>query len=203
MANIPVKRKNTTPWWLLGLAAILLAGGAYVVGDLVFDDEPDDYYGDIETEQVAVTTAVAPDRVEPVTDGYETNNAAIMTVGPLLRTPMAHIGNEVSIPNLRVVDVIGDKTFIVRPEGSDSNRRMLVSLDQEMTPGVEGIEGRYDVNPGQILTVYGHVARMVDDPTSKWGVTAAEVEPVRDNMVYLHADQLDITTQDLQTVEVD
>lgn len=201
MANIPVERTSSPfPWWILIIGLIVLAGGAYIAGDLIFDDDDDSIlHDDVETVAVA---PVAPVPVIAPADARQ-DGATLTSVDRIIAAPLSVVGAKVAIPNLHVTDVVGDKTFYVTAKDTSSDHRFFVLLNEQATPDHPGVEGRYDVNAGQVVTLYGTVERLNDSDRSKWNITEAEAERMGDDAVYLHAERLDITEQQLDVVEVD
>ena len=76
--------------------------------------------------------------------------------------------------------------------GSGNNERLLVVLDEALDAG--GTEKALDINAGQTLTMSGLLRPMPSaaDAQKQWGLSAAEVEPLRNQQVYLQASQVQI-----------
>lgn len=202
MANIPVERTPSPfPWWLLAVGLAVVAVGAYIVGDVLFDDDDDDLYDDDhETVAVAPIAPAVPD--EPVhTEPAE--SAKLTSVARIVAAPLTVVGSEIAIPNMHVTDVVGDKTFYVTANNHSSDQQFFVFLDEQATPDDPGVEGRYDVNAGQTLTVYGSVQKLDESDRDKWNITETEAQRLGDDAVYLRAERLDITEHELDLVEVD
>ncbi len=160
MAEIPIERKSGMPAWLW------LILGALVVAFLIWMFSGDD------NDREIVATDVAPVAVAPLTDAAPmaapmagpTDAAATgpitdlaMITGASSLMPM--VGREVQLTNVRVQEVVGDRTFWV---GTNADQRALIVLNEEPTPGQPGVEGRYDVTAGQVINVNGMV-RNIDD----------------------------------------
>lgn len=130
-----------------------------------------------ETEPVAAVV-----EVEPVVDYAVIVNTT---------TAADFIGRQVRLSGLKVSKVTGDKTFLVKVE--DGDRAMLVYLDEQRTPETE-IEGRYDVNEGDTLSLQGYVQAMPPKETlmQDWGLDETEYEQIGFQTVYIHADSLNM-----------
>ena len=194
MANIPVEKSETSflPW-ILGLLALV---ALVWLGLELFDDEPDaDEIAGME-DNVGVVDDVDLGDDDVSMAGDVDGMARATGLGTLT------VGDDVSIEGLRVTNVMSDKTFMV-DDTDDSVSPMLVVLDEEPTPGVPGVEGRYDVNEGQTLTLYGDVRRIESNTLQPLGISAAGMDGLNVGDLYLHADRLDITEAELETVEVD
>lgn len=164
MAEIPVERKGGIPWWAWLLGALLLIGLLYL---LFRNDDP-------ERVAVAPVPAVVTDTVVPVAPALAVDPAATAAIdatgvaetGPItdLATIVdaadgaALVGRPVALNDMRVLDVVGDRTFFV---GTDQNRRAFVVLNEVPTPN--GVEGRYNVESGQTLSIQG-VMRRPNEP---------------------------------------
>ena len=86
-----------------------------------------------------------------------------------------------------VTRVVSDNAFFVAstPDGTDER---LVYLEEEPTPGT-ATEGRYDVTPGQHLSITGSMEPTPADLTA-WGLTQAEAGDVGDQ--YIRATSLTV-----------
>jgi hypothetical protein len=171
MAEIAVERKNRFPWW----AWLLIAPAALLM--LWIFLAPERGTGIIGSADRERTTG------EPIGDLaviYSTND------------PNALAGRSVHIEDARVLSVTGDKQFWVGP---DENRRVLVILDEVPTPTQPRIEGRYDVNPGQNVTINGRVERFPgwEAAQARWNADPKLRSQYESQPVYIHADGLQIT----------
>lgn len=116
-------------------------------------------------------------------------DAQLIQIASLSGTDAAMFtGRPVRLSGLKVTSVVGDKTFFVRPEGTDIEP-VLVYLVEVPTPGTE-IEGRYDVDPGDGLALMGTVESMAGMDMDALGLTNAEQMPAKNDGVYLRATTL-------------
>jgi len=184
MAEIPIERKSGgIPWWVWLILAAL------VIGLLIYM-----FSGNDDSERASVETTpavVAP--VAPADGTAQPVNNAQATGGPITDLAMvtgganltSMVGRDVQLSNVRVQEVVGDRTFWVGP---DSNQRALVVLNETPTPSTPGTEGRYDVTAGQTINVNGSV-RNTNDPA--FGSNPIEGLPAGQNAV-IYAQSLDI-----------
>ena len=179
MAKIPVEKKTGGWWmWLLALLALLLLG--WMLAE-VLDDEDDLDMATAEVETV--------EPVETEVDVGPITSLVVLASAPSWRDMLER---EVQLTDLRVTRVVGDKTFYVVPQGMQNAEELLIVLDQVPTPGQPGIEGRYDVTAGQIMTIEGELRELDVDPVQEWQLTEAEAQTLSSDEIYVHADQLDI-----------
>lgn len=149
MVEIPVERKSGVPWWLWALGLLLL--GLLLWWIL---DEPDP---DVAAVDPIATEAVLPAAVEPAPiEAAAVAGPPISDVILIVDAPDRPVlaGREVRLANMRVLDVVGDRTFFVGP---DANRRLFVVLN-EAVPGDSAI----DINPGQTVNLQGVLRRPGD-----------------------------------------
>lgn len=120
---------------------------------------------------------------EPLTD------LAFLLTAP---DPEALIGRRVTLENVRVLSVPGDVAFWVGP---NANEQLLVILDETATPGDPTTEGRYDINPGQIITIYGEARAFpgVEEAIEQWNVSDEQL--LEQQSVYVNADQIEIISR--------
>lgn len=189
MVEIPVERKSTgVPWWVWLLGALLLLG---VLWWIFADNDREEVA--LAPAPVVVTEPIDPVVAVPVTgaaiapvDGVAAASGPITDLATILGTAdrAALAGRPVDLANMRVLDVVGDRTFFVGP---DQNRRVFVVLNEVPTPGGPP-EGRYNVEPGQVINING-VMRRPDD-----AVFAGR--PIEDmpagTAALIHAQSLDI-----------
>ena len=175
MAEIAVEKKSSMSWlvWLLLAAAIILLLW------WIFSRNGRD--ADV-TERGRVADIVADG---PIRDGAILYGAADAT---------QHVGRQVELQNARVLSVTGDANFWV---GEAEGRQLLVHLDEQRTPNQPGTEGRYDVNPGQTVNVYGDVRAFPGWSTaeSEWKVDPSLRSNFENQRVYVHANRLDIVNR--------
>lgn len=191
MAHIPVEKKSSPLIWLIPLAllAALLIGGIVLLSD---DD-------DVDEGVEPVTTAVVTDDAdavavveEPVPSLDNTVSGTITTVSGLLSGSTASVaGRDVNLSGLKVMEVVGDNGFYVTPVEGMTDKKIFVMLDQVATPN-SPIEGRYDVNSGDVIGLMGKAKLVSRKEILKTDdmVTRKELEALSDDMIYLHADKL-------------
>lgn len=176
MAEIPVERKSAFPWWawlLVGLALLLLIWAIAARDD---------------GETVAVSEAERQRTMPAAPVGTITSLAVFHETA----NPEELVGRRVQIESAGVLSVTGDKDFWI---GETEGRQVLVILDQVMTPAQPGIEGRYDVNPGQTISIVeGEVKRFPgwDEARSRWNLDEKLQKNFENQQVYIEADKLDI-----------
>lgn len=187
MANIPVEKKSGGGWlpWLLGILALLAL--VWLAAEL-FDDEPD-----------ADEIAGAEDNVG-VIDDVEIGDDDDMDAAGLGYT----VGTAVSLDEVRVDRVIGDRTFTISSTDGALDVPSLVVLDEQpTTPSEPGVEGRVDINPGQLVSINGTVQEMDGDPATVLGITQVEADAVNAGQMFVRATEVDILEAELDNVEVD
>lgn len=192
MANIPVERKGGTPWWTWLLALLAIVGLIWLIAEL-FDTEPDE-------DDLAVVDDI--DMVDDTALGD--GNPELLATAIFYEAPDrdTYVGQEVVLDSLRVERVIGDSTFTVSAIDGSLDVPKLMVLSQEPSPGVPGIEGQVDINPGQRLELTGTVMRLDGDPANVLGITQAEADAADAGRVYIRANSVDINEADLENVEV-
>lgn len=151
MANIPVERTSSTPWWLWLLGLLLLALLIWFLVGLLGDDEEVVEADPIEAIEPA--PAVAPvDPAEPVDD-----DATITSLTALDEALEAgNAGAAVNLTGATVSSLAGDSTFYV---GDGTNRALVVLEDlgeSEGGPGT-GADGAFNVDAGDTVTLRGTV----------------------------------------------
>lgn len=102
------------------------------------------------------------------------------------------VGKRVQLTKVKVLDVVGDRTFYV---GSNENQRVLVVLDETKTPNT-ATEGRYDIKKGQVISFSGEVRRMpsVDEAKRQFGnlMSDSALKNLSDQKIYVHTDKINI-----------
>lgn len=173
MAEIAIEKKSqAAPWWLWLILALLIIGGLI-------------WYFSARKESAAASnySGAAASESGAITDMsvlYNVNNQS------------GYVGRTVSSAPVRVLSVTGDRTFWV---GDDVGRQALVLLNETPTPGQPATEGRYNVNPGQMVRVFGHVERFPGFAAAQrmWNVGDGTKAQLDEQKVYVVADRLDIT----------
>ena len=155
MAEIPIERKSTIPWWVWALlAALLLALLVWWISD---DDEVDD------AEVVATTAPVVETDTgvaAPVDDTAETG--AITELSAITSgTAASLIGREVRLTGVTAGSVPEDAGFWI---ADASGQRVWVVLDEVRTPDTQ-IEGRVDVDEGDAVDIMGTLRSVSEQPT--------------------------------------
>ncbi len=175
MAEIAIEKKSQgTSWWLWLLLALIVIGG------LIWYFAARDRDSSTETRNRSDTTATNSGTITDMSVLYNVSN------------PSDYVGRTVSSAPVRVLSVTGDRTFWV---GDAIGRQSLVVLKQQATPGQPATEGRYDVNPGQMVKVYGQVERFPGfaEAQKMWNVNDSTKAQLDVQKVYVAADRLDIT----------
>ena len=174
MAEIVVEKKRNMGWlmWLLiALAVALLLW--WIFRGMGRD-------ADMTAERGRVA-----DTAGPITD-------AAMLYGTADATQ--YVGRQVQLQNARVLSVTGDANFWV---GEAEGRQLLVRLDEQPTPNQPATEGRYDVNPGQTVNVYGDVRAFPgwSAVETEWKLDSSLRSNFENQRVYVHANRLDIVSR--------
>ena len=173
--NKPLAAMKVQRWAGMLLALLLL------LGVTACDPEP------AEEDLPAVDTTAAD--VAPATP--------VTTLSSLLEAPEreALVDRQVELADVRVDAVVGDSTFWVASVDGSAEERAFVVLEnlEESEPGPgTGADGRYNVDVGDVLIVYGRiVALQPDDPTGD--VRDEDAQGLLEGGVYIRADRLDFT----------
>ncbi len=103
------------------------------------------------------------------------------------------VGRSAELSGLKTDRLVGDRAFYVTVGGS--NRRMLVILDRKLDDGAA--EKALQIKPGQTVNVRGRIERLPDsqEVTSRFGVSSEEAEALKQSAIYLHAEQVKITSE--------
>ena len=107
--------------------------------------------------------------------------------------PETLVGRRVRLENVDVLSVTGDRDFWI---GDREGRQVLVILDEVPTPNQPLVEGRYDVNPGQKISVLdAEVKRFPgwEEARSRWNLDSNLRSNFEKQRVYIEADKLNIT----------
>ncbi|MCC5637876.1 hypothetical protein LC593_18945 [Nostoc sp. CHAB 5844] len=122
-----------------------------------------------------VTTVV---QTEPITDVLVITNANKQSL----------INRPVQFQNVNVQSVVGDRTFWV---GSSNNQRVFVVLAPNLDAGTA--ENKVVVKQGQKLDLAGVLKPVpsVKQAQQQWqGLTAAEAQGLKEQIIYLEANQI-------------
>ena len=94
------------------------------------------------------------------------------------------VGKHAELRGLRVLEVVGDKTFWI---GRDAKERILVYLEEEKVPG-RAAEGGVAVRTGQVVDLYGAITRLPspEQIRRQWDLTPSAFEALRREKVYLY-----------------
>lgn len=199
MAEIPVEKKSGIPWWVWLLLALLLVG--LLLWWLLDDGDEAEYaaVAPVTTEApldptmgATNETMMADGNAAMMAGGATAAGGAITDAGTILNASdrSALVGRQVQLSDMRVVDVVGDRSFYVAPSAdAPENQRLFVVLNEMPTPGTPGTEGRYDVTEGQVVSIDG-VFRATGDSA----FAGSEIEGLPSGMnAVIHAQSLNIT----------
>ena len=188
MANIPVERDTSRPWWIWLLGLLLLGLLVWLLFEL-FDDEPDadeivgteDNVGIIDDVDLSDDLGVEEITVEDELYEVESEGVTVMRLQP---------GTPVNLQNVPVYRVIGDSTFWI---GRDDARRYLVVLAGlgESEAGAGGSDGVFNVDDGDTVSITGAIARMVDGDRGLSELTDADSEMLRQRETYIRVNSRD------------
>ena len=170
MAEIPVEKKNGTPWWVWLLLGLLLLG---LLWWLLSDDD------EVEAVDTAAPVAVETDTGSVSDDtamvGATAAGAAAGTAvgatagGPITdlatiigATDDSLVGREVRLTGVTAGAVPEDAGFYVTGAGGE---RVWVVLEEVRTPNTP-IEGRVDVDQGDTVDIVGTLR---SDPAARTG----------------------------------
>jgi hypothetical protein len=208
MARIPIEQESKSLlWpWVVGLIALL----GVLWGILAYG--PEEPY---ENDAVVVPSAVQDSAAVAGTTSGMASGRGLTTSAEILNAadPLALVGREVRLEDLRVARVLGDSTFYVALEADTASRQdtatrqdtasnaledgraerlLFVVLDEQATPNQPQTEGRYDVNAGQTLTIYGTMMALSQENLQEWGITPAESQGMEGDLIYVRAQRLEI-----------
>ncbi len=207
MARIPVERKRRgIPWWAWLLIALAIAALLWLLFELLDDDEPrddllpvtsatsaalDPVIGTAATATASAVPGLATGPAAAATTASDQLPAGATITDPLLIINAADqpslVGSRVQLESVPVQEVVGDVAFWVGPSQDEP---LLVVLDEAPTPG-QPTEGRYDINPGQAITIFGELRAFpgVAQAQQQWGVS--DEARLADEQIYLHADRIE------------
>ena len=106
--------------------------------------------------------------------------------------PVAVAPAALDLSDVYVTRVVGDNTFFVAPTEGGTDET-LVYLEEEPTPGT-ATEGRYDVTPGQHISIVGTMEPTPADLTA-WGLTPEQAAGV--GAEYVRATSLTVLDGDM------
>ena len=193
MAKIPVEKESSGGGWgkwivgLLALALIVWAIWAWGAGgeeEVVAEEGVEQLEEDADIEQPAAGAAAGG----VITDLSTITNASGQTF----------IGRQVQLSNLNVPQMLGDSLFNVSAAGAEgAEEDVLVVLDETTQVEQGGVEGRYNVNEGQRLTVLeGSIEQLASDVLQEEGLTGPDADQImRENEYYIRAQRIDITAE--------
>jgi len=132
---------------------------------------------------------VAPSNANVTQTGDEITDVLIIVAEP---NRPSLVGRRVRFTNVKVQDVVGDRTFYVGP---GANQRMFVALEEEPSPN-SPVEGKVDVNPGQTVSFTGTIMAMptVDEAKKRFGrlMNDAELNALKNQQIYIRTDKVNI-----------
>ncbi len=93
-------------------------------------------------------------------------------------------GRTVQFTDVHVQDVVGDSIFWIGPS---PEQRLFVLLIEQRTPDTP-IEGRYDINAGQTISITGTLRSIPSvDTLAEWGLDEAGRTELQNQHLYLEA----------------
>jgi hypothetical protein len=153
MAEIPLTKKSGSKWWIWLI--LLLVVAALVWWWLSGNEGPEEVGPAAETETAVENPYADVDELErgaPLPVLTEISNIRQMDDPDELQ------GRRADLDGVNVESVVGDRTFTINDGEGNS---LFVVLDQVPTPGTP-TEGRYDINPGQVIDVEGEIRGVID-----------------------------------------
>lgn len=195
MANIPVEKERSKPWWLWLLGAILLIGLIWLIAEL-FDDDAEEPY-------VAEDTVTVVDPVTPVTPVAPAETGAITSIAELA-DGRAAIGREVRLEDVRVITLTGDSSYFVG-SGTNGDEGALVVLEnlgesETYAAGPDGSDGRYNINAGEVIDVYGVVAAFDESVPDYADMPGADRDRAMRSGVYINANRVEAAGDDTEVL---
>ncbi len=179
MEQIAVERRGGIPWWVWAIVALIIVAIIW-------------YFASGGTSNSAAGQ-------EPATNTGEASRAQTAQITDLAvlynPTEAANVaGQTVETQPVRVLSVTGDQSFWV---GQGVGQQVLVILNEKPTPNQPATEGRYDVNPGEMVRIYGTVQRFpgYEAARQQWKVNPDARSELEKQTVYIAADRLDITSR--------
>lgn len=158
--EIPIKKKSASPWWLWLIAGLLLLGLIWWLVAGRSGDADDSTPATAETEVQETVTAPTPAAERPIRPA-SADPASADAEGPItdLATVLnaedrrALIGREFQLSDVRVLNVVGDRTFWV----GEGDKRVFAALREVPPPGWP-TDADIDINPRQTVSIRGTIA---------------------------------------------
>ena len=212
MANIPVEKESGSSAWLWILGLIVLALIVWGLWAWVADDGAEVAAGE-ETEVVEPGANAGQQPIGAAADTTGGAGGVITDLSALTGATGRDVtGRRVQLSNLRVTQMLGDSLFNVTSAGADAGTGagtdggdgsaqegggVLVILDETTQVQQGGVEGQYNVNEGQRLTVLeGNVEQLDAGVLEEEGLTGPDADQVmQENEFYLRATRLNITAE--------
>ena len=202
MANIPVRRRGVLPWWAwLLIALVAIAALAWLFIALFGGREGGGVAG---TTGTTTTTPAAgqppspsPQAASPVTKAQASPSPAgpITDLTVILNEPnkLSLAGRPIQLSNVRVQDVVGDKTFWVGP--SDT-QRLFVFLEEDPGAGKK-VDGKVYVNPWQTVALTGEIRRLpsAGEAQQQLEMSPQEFEAASRDQIYLFARSAEVVSR--------
>ena len=120
-----------------------------------------------------------------------TDASLITDVVTVVTTPdkQSLVNKQMQLTDVQVQSVVGDRTFWVGPSNT---QQLLVVLDEALD--TSRVDKKLDINTGQTLTLKGLIRTLPSIPEAQkqWGLSATETEPLKNQQVYLQAQQVQI-----------
>ncbi len=165
MAEIPVGKKSASSWWMWLIGLLVLLVIIWFIWQK-FDRE--------------TATGSAPAGTAP---GDQVTAAGVYAS---TSDKLSLVGREVVLSNVRVVRIVGPKSFTL----ASGSEELLVMVDQDLNRGV-GTQGQID--QGNSINLKGNFQRLQPDEVNNLSsnrfrdLTEQEREWLRKTQVYLHA----------------
>lgn len=195
MAEIPVERKSGVPWWLWLIGLLLIIAllwfwlGRNDRDQVVGASTPRVAAAPASSVEYAPTQALDP-AATPAVDSAAPG-AAVTDPGIYATTAdkVSLAGREAAFTGVKVVRIVGPRTFTVAPGGEE----LLVMTDQDLSSGV-GSQGRIDI--GVSVDLKGTFQRLQPDTINDISnqrfrdLTELERETLGKTPVYLHVTEV-------------
>jgi hypothetical protein len=153
MAEIPVEKKSGIPWWVWLLLALLLLALLWWL--LTDDDEVEPVVVDDDAALIADPDDDGAPELTDAVDGNAITDLSLIAS----RADGSLEGRPVRLTGVRAGSVPEDAGFWLIPaEGGTDRDRVWVVLEEVLTPDTP-IEGRVDVDEGDLVDVVGVMRR--------------------------------------------